>query len=564
MIFFTINRNAPMLITRKLLQTFALFLCSLFTVADLLAMGMGNDTDDFYGGMNYKKIFDQTSIFAKREFKETLVAEGLPLPAAPQQPAKPDGVVAKISKFLMLKQLRELMDWRFDQNKRLAAPVKTSQDLDAALLADFRLKKAMAMKRALYQPIFSSGIDMAVFGAAPRLVNMGEVGGGISNFALVHVIGENIKRLSRAMYSIYVSPLSDPLDDYEQIYAVKKRFLPESLQEKIENKFAAARQNSQVVDTVLSFCQVALSLPVKSSLPAQQMFKEPLPRIESRIMRHLRERGHDLATSQALAAPLLQHMVRSATGPGVLKSPKPVVYLQGPPGTGKSYTAEEMARLLGVKLIKIQVTSSEAAALVGDDTQPGQLLEALTHQGADGENDAVILIDEIDRIVNNNDESVLATILPLLEPTATSFYSPYLKAEVDLSRFCFVLCGNAALKSKALQSRVSTIVFDPMSKQRKRDLVYGYLVPELCKSARPEFNLNPKGLTRSECEAIQRLIDADSDQGIRTLQLKVAQLINQFRIERARQADVGGAVTGQVSRNRAGSGRVDKSRAGKS
>ena len=147
--------------------------------------------------------------------------------------------------------------------------------------------------------------------------------------------------------------------------------------------------------------------------------------------------------------------------------------LLGDPGIGKTYLAMQLADALGVKMDKLSAGSAQGGfQLTGShptwhNAQPGSLFVLL----AEGQSAApVVVIDEVDKIVDNR-FPVLPVLLDLFEDdTARSFKDEYFGMQFDASRVIFILTANSLDGIPApLLSRVE--VFDvprPEPAQRLR------------------------------------------------------------------------------------------------
>jgi len=120
--------------------------------------------------------------------------------------------------------------------------------------------------------------------------------------------------------------------------------------------------------------------------------------------------------------------------------------LLGDPGIGKTYLAMQLADALGVKMDKLSAGSAQGGfQLTGShptwhNAQPGSLFVLL----AEGQSAApVVVIDEVDKIVDNR-FPVLPVLLDLFEDdTARSFKDEYFGMQFDASRIVFILTANS-------------------------------------------------------------------------------------------------------------------------
>lgn len=508
------------MIIHKIKKYAAVFAASLILCASVFAGGDGGfDEKNLYAGMDYKKIYNQNNVLF--QYPTVLEKEGLePVKCLEKQEVTQNSTWKKIGHKLTCNFFKKppydqsKKDDDFNKNEKMSTLLneseivvdeKTSDDLDQALVKDYQTKKASAMKRSLVQPLFSLIVDGSSFGAGSILLPSG-FGSGFSSFVLLNVVADNIKTFSKAFYSIYVSPLGDPLEPYEILYAKRKRFLSSALQEIIENKFGVARKSEQSMDQVLDFLSIALNLPLKSKkLTKLTSSAEKVKELFS---------GYSENVAKDLMLKFFSHSIRYSSKYSAHKDPKSVVYLQGPPGVGKTYITEQLAKFMDAPLIKLTALEN-IESVIGTENSTGSLLQAIARPEV--YRNAIILIDEIDHVVNKENSS-LQLFLPLLEPDTKYFYSPYLKTYIDISHFCFVLAGNSELKNEALKSRCTTIVIDDISPKKKTDIINTMVTKKESKN-------------NDLMNGIKKLIENDKEKGVRKLRATVNDLINQYRLE---------------------------------
>jgi ATP-dependent Lon protease len=454
----------------------------------------------------YSDIFEQSAILSSPKFHTQLCAEGLESAAlAPVQ--------------LKTSWGRGLVNFFF------GTPPLKAPTLQEALVAEFCNRKRYAMLQTLLRPFMNLIIDSSFYRFAPRLIDMGETGSGISSYVFVTVLGENLKLFSRLLYNIF--SLNDPLQPYEERYAQVRRFLSPFLRQRIEEAFTACRYDKMGTTMFerLSFIRRALALPLRDKQPDLVA----LDRTEQALQ------GYPEDILKPIRCAVINHISRFSTKVQPLDTPKSILYLYGPPGVGKTLIATEIARALGLGFAPLQITSSDASEITGNDGKIGKFVEAITNTSLSTDSlcsNAIIFIDEIDRIINTDDGAKsLSLLLPFLEPTAKEFYSPMF-GDIRISNFFIILAGNSPPKDAALASRLQIIDVTNISNDYKVRHIKQTLLPRLCFSHIPALNLNPEALTKAEIEEINALIANDNDPGMRDIQLKLSQLINKFRNKR--------------------------------
>jgi len=385
---------------------------------------------------------------------------------------------------------------------------EASKALDKALIEDFWDKKQAAMKKTLGDPAFSTAVQagstISLF-IASSLIFKNDLAKAFGLGGLSWTISHAIQRFSRAFYSINISPLSDDLEEYEQDYAKRKRFLSETLQKKIEKNFSIARKNPHVMKNTLDFSEIALRLPLKS-----KRLKSPVDCTEE-IDEIL---GYNTKKAKKIISAFYNHYKRFSRKAVPLESPKTILYLQGPPGVGKTYITRYISKIMGTKAIELRV-GEDVGSIIGKQGEPGSFLDSITKDGAT--RNAIIFIDELEKIVNKKNSS-LDFFLPLLNPDEPTFYSPYLKADIDISHFCFITAGNDPIENEALKSRMTTVILEKLNKETKKKVVDNILLRELGE--------NPD---RSLVKEIEWITEQDKKPGVRLLRRDVYNRIREWQ-----------------------------------
>ena len=519
----------------------------IYIVMALLSLSMpatSNAMEDtrkkLYEQMDYTKIFNQQKIL--KEHTNVLEREGIVETAIVNDDSfevEPEGKLKKILHAITCGCLRkrealadeehryELLpledrseeetqeEVEITEDDRQSNAPKTSADLDKSLVKDFRQKKSSAMKKTLVLPVYTFLVNFGFFGAGSKISGT-DTGQGFSMIIMIDVVRRNILDFSKSAYCFFF-PGGDPLDKYEELYAKRKRFFPRALQFTIEDNFAAGRASDRTIKEVLNFLKTALYIPLSGQaikFPTEEEFTELLD-------------GHEPPIRDDIEEKIFNHFNPFSSGKN---KPKTILYFVGPTGTRKTYIVEKLADMMGVKLVRL-IASSDPEKITGNATNPGSFLKSISQIGVG--NNAIIFIDEVDRVLNKED-APLQLFLPLLEPEAKYFYSPYLEANVDISKFCFLLAGNSPLDCKneqdkaALNSRIKEIKFDKVLLWRKKEIIR-HLVSEMLPE-RIEQNTSYDELMSQ----IDECIEHNDDPGVRNLRLEVSEMINGFLLKQYR------------------------------
>lgn len=165
----------------------------------------------------------------------------------------------------------------------------------------------------------------------------------------------------------------------------------------------------------------------------------------------------------------------------------------GPPGTGKSSMARAIARSLGRPFVSIQVGAMQGEReLVGtphrqEGAFPGALLDGLRRAGRP---DAVVLLDEIDKLQLGNSGEAGGPLLQVLDPEQNAeFFDRYLGVPYDLSRCLFVATANDTEEmSEALFDRLEVVEFSGFTEDEKLAIARSHLLPR----ARADAGVNAR------------------------------------------------------------------------
>ncbi|MFC1841967.1 AAA family ATPase, partial [Candidatus Dependentiae bacterium] len=438
-------------------------------------------------GMDCKKIFNQSEILSK--YPEILKKEGLePVKYEPRSTA--EGFARKAIRFLSCGYFGRKR--RFDYNK-----LTKSEELNEALVSDYKSKKTTCKGYDIRKGALIMVVE-GVFYALGYWKFGDKLEGGVGNYAVVAMFLFNralsySKSILPDLYSIYIVPLKHPIDKYEIDFAKCKRFLPEALQNSSVEAFDLAYQKNYLMDSKLEFLKLALQVPLRSKR------LKPLTLEDSQASELLS--GYEKKVAQKILVKFFNHYARFSKKASTADTPKTIFYLQGPPGVGKTFLTRKFAELMGAPLIELKV-DKKIEKVIGNTDDPGSLLNAICRPGIP--RNAIILFDEVDSFVNNNKDS-LQFFLPFLEPSEKYFYSPYLKTNIDISHFCFVLCGNTPLENEAMCSRPTMIVIEDLSKDAKKKIAYKILNGKIGK--------NPELMNK-----IDEIIESYNKKGVRNLQ----------------------------------------------
>lgn len=196
-----------------------------------------------------------------------------------------------------------------------------------------------------------------------------------------------------------------------------------------------------------------------------------------------------------------------------------VVSLYGPPGTGKTTFARRYAEALGLPLIEISLAGiKNVSELVGHRCGQAHLVNnrpaLLTQLLADAPcNNAVLFFDECTVDLN---PALQQFLLQFADKTQPTLHVAELAYDLDVSRFLVMFAGNARFESAAINNRLDWVEFGPVARELRTRV------------ARERADELLAGLGPDDA-AVEALIEADDDPGLRTLLSGLERLANHQR-----------------------------------
>lgn len=207
-------------------------------------------------------------------------------------------------------------------------------------------------------------------------------------------------------------------------------------------------------------------------------------------------------------------------------------YLLGEAGVGKTNAANILAAKMKTSFVRLNFDGASVEDIVGtdfstDQAKPGRILEALmaaseTTSERKVYSNSIIFIDEFDKLfMKSNSEDTLAFVLKLLDPDNLKFYSPYLHAEVDLSKATFILAGNYEIKEPALRDRLDIFPFLGYTVVAKKRIALEVMAPELVRY----YQLSEDVIDERFIQSVEQFLQSDSSKGLRSVKKYVQRLV---------------------------------------
>jgi hypothetical protein len=422
-------------------------------------------------------------------------------------------------------------DYLYDQSSLIEKPeymAATEKEKEEMAVAEFNYRRRVSYGKefgkvtgtlgltfpAIYWILGHLSLQNGAAGVGGTLLVYQLFGNVISD--ITYFVQSRIENAKSIFFNVVWPSEKDLLEKYELEYVRKKQGIAKPLQELLEENFIQARLGMSQGGGMgmgltrgekgdgkspVVFAKNVLSLPTQKIKIVYDplLLDKYLGTYDPKVLRQLKR----FAARHAAAS----------TGKTVKKI---VVYFQGPPGVGKTRAAENLGKAMNAPFKLLKLGGKTLADIEGDESKPGLLLEALMQaRNEKGENSKgpFIFCDELDRAIGLSERDSMGGgrmgmgmaamgrggygdasggiegfFLDLFEPGQTTFYSPYLRADVDVSDVIFGAAGNVdweiylknrETKDRALADRFEFVRFEGYTPEFKLAVVESTIFDEL-------------------------------------------------------------------------------------
>ena len=202
-----------------------------------------------------------------------------------------------------------------------------------------------------------------------------------------------------------------------------------------------------------------------------------------------------------------------------------IICLVGAPGVGKTSVASSIAKAMGRKFVRVSLGGVKDESDIRGHrktyvaSMPGRIVNALIQAGV---NNPLILLDEIDKMANDQRGDPASAMLEVLDSEQNkAFRDHFVEIPVDLSDCVFIATANTlSTVAKPLIDRMEIIELPIYNRREKLEIAKGHLYPK---------QLKRHGLTKRQLKIDDKVFLELADfytheAGVRNLERQIASI----------------------------------------
>jgi len=229
---------------------------------------------------------------------------------------------------------------------------------------------------------------------------------------------------------------------------------------------------------------------------------------------------------------------------GDMKSP--ILCFIGPPGIGKTSLGKSIAHAVGRKYVRVSLGGLHDESEIRGHRKtyigamPGRIIQNIRKVKT---SNPVMILDEIDKIGNDNRGDPSSALLEVLDPEQNNtFYDNYLELEYDLSKVLFIATANNIQNIQpALRDRLEIIDLSGYAVEEKVEIAKRHLIPKQQDAhglKNIKFKINDK--------VLEKIVESYTrESGVRELDRQIAAVMRYEAKELAMKNKIKPTLTGE-------------------